>query len=161
MTATVAYECELCIDESPEVAWRSSADEMGITPDGRQIYECCWSELCTLDWPDWQDRQIPQTLYLAEENPETVADRMDALAKALIEVTREYREEREIAYDSLTAPDGRYDCPKDKAAIEEMDAIITRATETLTAAGYSLDDETETVTPAQDHKEAGVQESTE
>lgn len=143
MTAHVAYECEICANEAPEVAWRSDVNDMAIAPGGRQICEACWDSFSALDWPDWEDRRIPKPLYLAEENPETVADRMDALREALTPSCDTKAAYMGEFYFSLPDFDERgneieYRINVPWTTIKDiMAAIRTRATEALTQAGYS------------------------
>lgn len=134
MTATVTYECDTCEEKF------TSPDKLRVLEGGGLICEPCNERTWNTDH-EWAVAMRPPIHYLAEENPEEQADRMDALARALIEVTKAYRAERDSLYDGCTLKDGTFDHPDDKAACTEMDAIIARATAALAAEGLSLDDE--------------------
>ena len=49
------------------------------------------------------------------------------LIKQLERIAKAYRAERDALYDNVTNIDGEYDSADDKAAVEEMDAILDPA----------------------------------
>lgn len=122
MTATVVYECERCGKQ------RDAPHYMRIHPGtGQQTCATCWAAHNNYGHRNWHTADMPPALYLAEENPEDQADRMDALARALIEARK------------LVEKWCHYQGPHPTL----FEQYLSPIDEALTAAGYSLDDEIE------------------